>query len=299
MTLNVTGMSPITLDSTTLAISDLAFTPDIVSIPFRHSGNEFPSIGAKPGARPAFRYRTPWLAAYAYFGLKLKISSIVNIYFANFTAGLRTPTTASNTALQVNNGCTGCSYIDGFSIDQFGLVMADVVTLMLSKDGITHPFQQVAAQVLPVLGSQPALSTMGPYQLNAVRKDGARSLGFRQNAIVYSPINDGDSYPRLADWMGASPQFMIDHEDALQMVTDLTLMGLNIATNAVIWLADLDPTTFLRKTTGTSLTVTAGNVMVKSVPWNLNSASKASVVVESLSSTGVHPVTVATGAALP
>jgi hypothetical protein len=298
MTMNIAGMSPLLLDTTKFAISDLRFSPDVVKVPFRHSGNEFASVGAKPGARPGFRWKTPILAAYNYFGLKLKISTVAEIYFATFASGLRNAG-ALHTKLGLNTSCLAASYIDGWSINQFGIAMADIVTVLLSANGVLHPFQVVQTVSLPVLGSEPQLHTLGPYQLAGTRKDGAENNGYKLNPILHIPINDGDSFARTLAHLGSAPQLILGHEDALQMVTDLGLMGVNVASSCAIWLAGIDPTTQLRQTTGMSFTISAGQVNIAEIPFGLNTAAKAMVTIDPLSATATHPVVVATAAALP
>lgn len=297
MTLAIAGMSPVLLDTTKLAVEDLQYSPDLLSVPFQHSGYEFPSVGVRPGGRPAWKFRTPFLDAYAYIGLKAKLATVCDIYFATFASGLR-QAGANHTKLGLNTNCKAFCWIDGASVRQHGVLMADVNVLMLSIDSTTFPFQYVSAVSLPVLGAEPALHTLGPIGLNGVRKDGSKNHGFRNNCTIVAPINDGDKYPRNAVLMGAKPKLMIEHEDPMQMLTDLTVEGVAIPTSLALYFAGIDPTTGKRMTTGISLTGASGHAQHTGFKWSMTDPASVGIEVDLLSATSTHPIAVNTGAAL-
>lgn len=299
MALGLSGMSPLKINSTVLAVQNVQFSPEIAYSGFQHSGNEFASIGVCPGGKPMVKFRTPFLAAYNLIGLKLLVATTLEVYFATFSAGLRNSGSAVNTKLGLNTSCTACAYITGASAGQNGILMADVEVIGLSTTGALHPFLETGTVSLPTLGSEPQLHTMGPFALNASRLDGATTSGFTNGIQLSVPLNDGDSFPRTIAWMGAAPRLQVAHQDALQIVTSLGLLGTNIATSLAVFFAGIDPTTQLRQTTGVSLTITSGRVNPGPVQFALNQPASIGITGEALSATATHPIAVATAATLP
>jgi hypothetical protein len=299
MTIGLSGMSPVKINATVLAIQDLQFSPEVQYAGFRHSGNEFASVGVCPGGKPMAKFKTPFLAAYNLIGLKLLLATTFEVYFATFTSGLRNSGSSVNTKLGLNTSCTACVYITGASCGQNGILMADVEVIGLSNNGVANPFVSTGTVALPTLGSEPQLHTMGPYALNASRQDGASTSGFTQNIQLAVPLNDGDSFPRTVAWMGAAPRLQVDHQDALATLTALGLLGTNIATSMAVFFAGIDPTTQLRQATGVSLTITSGRVTPGPIQFALNQPNRIGIVGEALSAVATHPITVATAATLP
>ncbi len=298
MPLAIAGMSPLLLDTTKLAIQDLEFTPDIVSNPFRHSGNEFPSVGVLPGGRPAMRFKTPFVAAFNYISLKAKLATAAEIYFATFANGLR-QSGANHAKLSLNTSAKAFNWISGASVRQNGLLMADVTTMFLSSDGVANPLVYSASgNTLPVLSAEPQLNTLGPIGRNGTRKDGAANLGFANNCIIVSPVNDGDKFPKTATLFGAEPKFMVEHQDPMLMLTDLGLEGEAI-TSMALFFAGIDPNNGRRQTTGVSLTATLGHRYPGSFKWALNDPASVGIVADLLSIDGTHPIAVNTAATLP
>ncbi len=299
MTVNLTGMAPLKLDSTVLAIEDLTFTPNIVHEPFHHSGNQFASVGMTPGASPAFRFKTPFLAAYTYMaGLKTKLATTVEIYFATYLNGLR-QSGANHTKYELNTGGSACLYMTGATVAQNGVLMVEMIAQLLQSDGVTNPLKRTDSVSLPTLGTEPALHTLGCYALNGTRKDGAKSLSFQLQPKVTIGHHDGDNFPRTHTYMGGQPRLVLQHEDPLQMDTDLGQMGTNIATSVAFFFAGIDPTTHLRMTTGISITVAAGRAYPGELKFTQKDPVTRAVMIDPLSSTGTHPFVINTSATIP
>lgn len=299
MTLTISGMSPVKIGTTVLAVQDLAVSPEINVANFRHSGNEFPSVGVVPSAMPKVRFRTPFNAAYTLIGMKMLVATTFEVYFATFASGIR-QTGAVHVKYGLATSAQACCYIDGASVSQNGILMADIAVQLLSADGVTHPLTKTTTVALPTLASEPQLHTMGPFALNATRIDGATQWQLAQNIQLYTPINDGDAFPRTVGWMGADPQIQVAHEDPLTALTSLGLdRGVNITTSAAVFGAGIDPTTQLRQTTGVSLTISTGRVVTGPIQFDLNRPAKMGFTIRALSATTTHPVVVATGATLP
>lgn len=298
MTISLAGMSPLVVNATTLAITNLRGSPNLNFQAVRHSGNEFPSVGALPGAMPRMSFSTPFLAAYNLIGLKLLIATTFDVFFATFAAGLR-QSGANHSKFGLTASCSACLYITGARVAQNGLLMADVEVVYLSNDGKTHPVTLTNSVSLPSLGSEPVLHTLGPYSLNTTRKDGLKNSGFSNGINLHVPINDGDSYPRTVGWMGAAPKLAWAHEDAKQMATDLGWIGANITTSVALYFCGIDPTTHLRMTTGISMIITSGRVWGDGYQWDMQQPATASLMAESLASGSTHPIAVTSGATIP
>lgn len=298
MTMTIASLAPIKINSTVIAVKDVQFSPDIAYMAEQHSGYEFPSLGVVPGAAPRIRFKTPLTGAYSLIGMKLLIGTTFELYFATFASGLR-QSGANHKKLNLNTSATVCAYIVGGSVGQNGVVWVDVEVVGLSADGVVNPFQITASVSLPTLSSEPQLHTMGPYALNGTRKDGASNLGFQTNVQLATTLNDGDSFPRSVGWMGAAPELAIEHQDALTVLGDLGLTGLNLVTSAAIFFCGIDPTTQLRQTTGFSFTVSSGRALPGPVTLNQGQLPRQGIMIKPLSATSTHPLVVATAATVP
>ncbi len=299
--LNLTGMSPLKINSTVLAITDLALSPEVEIENFRHSGYEFPSVGVVPGARPMARFKTPFGPAYTLFSMKLLQATVLEIYYATFASGLR-QAGANHYIHALATSAKAACYMEGASVGQNGILMADIVVALLSSDGLTHPLAALASgATLPTLGSEPQLHTLGPFAIGSgpTRIDGLTNQGFRQNISLAMPKNDGDAYPRACAIMGMDPMIMGEHESPIALLTELGLMGEAVPTNAQAFFRGIDPTTQLLQTTGMKLAVTAGRAIPMPVQFDLNRPAKMGFGIRTLSSTSTHPITVTAAAALP
>jgi hypothetical protein len=301
MTLTISDMAPLKVNSSVLAITDLQLSPDIIDRSLRHSGNEYKSVGAIPGAKPMGRFKTPFMGAYNLIGMKMLQATVFEYYFATFAAGLR-QSGANHSKLPLASGAKAALLIDGASVDQFGLLMADVGVYFLSSDGLTHPIAALASgQSLPTVASEPQLHTLGPFALGVgpTRVDGVTNQGFRQNNSVEAPVNDGDAFPKSCALLGQDPGLAGEHEDPLGLLTSLGLMGLNITTQAVAYFRGIDPTTQLLQATGISIAVTSGRAMPGPVQWGLNRTNRMGFNVAPLSSSQTHPFSINLSATLP
>ncbi len=301
MTLSLAGMAPLKLNSTVLAITDLALSPEVEIANFRHSGYEFPSVGVVPGAKPMCRFKTPFGAAYTLLGMKLLQATTLEIYYATFAAGLR-QSGANHYMHALAASAKAAAYIEGASVGQGGILLADVMVALLAPDATTHPLAALASgATLPSLGGEPQLHTLGPFAMGAgpTRIDGITNQGFKNNIQLAMPVNDGDQYPRSCAIMGMDPVIMAEHEDPITLLTSLGLLGVNIPTQAHAFFRGVDPTTQLLQTTGLRFAATSGRVVPMPVQFDLNRPAKTGFGLRTLSSTATHPIVITAGATLP
>lgn len=300
MTFSIAGMSPLLLGTDVLAIQDIAYSPDLISQPFQHSGNEFPSVGFRPGARPTLKYRTPIKGIYDHLAtLKGKSDTALGLYFSTFANGLRR-TGSTHTKLTLPTGCTAFTWIDAISCRQYGVAMADVMTMLLwSPTGPnTFPLERTNNVALPSLGSEPKLHTFGPMGFDAAIKRGAVGHAFRNNCKVVAPVTDGYGGPTDAFLMELKPQFMIESTDPLSVLDELGLEGEEIATSVALQFTGIDAVTGKRETTGFQLSGTSGHRYSGEFKFSLTDPATAGIIVDLLSSSGTHPVSVNTSATI-
>lgn len=300
MTMNISGLAPGKLGATVIPVMDVRISPEVRFAAFQHSGYEFPSVGVCPGGMPRVSFKTPFSVAWSVIAtLKEAVFTTFEIYFATFGSGLRN-SGAVHSKLALNAACSVCAYITGIeNVGQNGIAMATIEVVGLSPSAILHPFQIVNTVALPALAGEPALHTLGPFQLAGARIDGLLSHGYQANIQLAIPTNDGDSYPRTTGWMGAAPRLMARHQDPLTLLGSLGLLGVNITSSAALWLIGIDPTTQLRMTTGISLTITSGRIITNPIQLSQAKPTEMDFEVAGLSSNSTHPIAVATGATVP
>jgi hypothetical protein len=303
MTLTIAGMAPCKLNATVLATSDLRISAGINYQGFKHSGNEFASVGVIASAIPRVSFKTPFLAAYNLIGLKLFALTTLDIYFATFAAGLRNPSGTVNSKLGINTSCSAVAYISGWSCGVNGILMAQIecIWLTAAAAGLTVPYVRTDSLALPTLGSEPQLHTLGPVAIGAspTRVDGLANVVYNQGINLKVPLNDGDQFPKTAAYMDADPALGLTHEDPLSMEAIVGLLGESIPTQVVQYFRGIDPSTKLLQTTGISMTMTSGALIPETYDFGLGNIDKISLGVKTLSNSGTHPVAIATAATLP
>lgn len=291
------GMAPITLNSTTLATSNLRVSPAVASTMYRHSGNEFASVEVIPGAAPRVSFSTPWAEAYALIGLKSLKLTTFNIYRAKFVDSIRSSGSV-HTKFALAASALGFAYIKSVSASQNGIALAEVEVVLLSSDGTTHPLAPTTAS-LPSLGSQPVLRTTGPFTLNGTTIGGVMSVNVDLGATVTAMVSDGDLYPRVCAYEGGDPTITVEVGDPETLRATTGLTGVALATNFVQYLRAIDATTQLASTTGDTLTVAVGRAILQDSSDDNLQISKGTVKVDCLSTSATHPIVVATGASVP
>jgi hypothetical protein len=292
------SLSPLTLNATTLATSNLRVSPEIASIMHRTSGNEFASVQAVTGATPRISFQTPYYEAYNLIGLKTLKCTVCSVYLAKFVDGIRSASSV-HSKYALASSALGFAYIKSIAGSLNGIVMADVEVILLSADGLVHPLTPSTSNALPSLASQPALRTIGPCSVNGTTIGGVSSVNIDLGASMEAMTSDGDLYPRVCAYKGGDPVINVEHGDPETLRGTLGFTGAAISANFVQYFKTIDPTTQLTLSTADSLTVASGRVMP--VEWGADNlqVARGGLRVACLSTSSTHPIVVATGATAP
>jgi hypothetical protein len=292
------SLAPATLNSTTLGIANLKVSPSILKMMYRTGGNEFPSVHAVTGATPAFSFQTPYYEAYNLIGLKSLKLTTANVYLAKFVDAIRSSSSV-HTKYALASSATGFACIRSIAGQLNGIVMANVEVMLLSSDGMTHPWVPTQNNALPSLASQPALRTIGPTTVNGTTIAGTSSVNIDLAPSMEAVTSDGDLYPRVCAYKGGDPVINIEHGDPETLRTTLGFTGTAITANVVQYFKTIDPTTQIALTTADSLTVAGGRVLPHDIDTDNLQIARGGMTVDCLSSSSTHPIVIATGATAP
>ena len=294
-------LSPIVLNGTTLATDDMTFSPDVLAEPFRHSGNEFGSIVRVSGGNPAIRFKTPFGEAFALIGLKvLKVTSAA-FYLAKFVDSIR-QSGAVHRSYSLAASQLGMAYINGASVDQDGVLMAEVTVVLLSAlDGITHPLTKSDLGTLPTLSSEPNLYTNGPTSVNTVVIGGTTGARLDLAPQVSVRRSDGDLYPRVCGYIGGVPAIGVEHADPATMWSTVNPLTLGVVASSLVqYFRRYDPATqAVSLANGLSMTISNGRAVPADLGARVGDIATAPLRMLGLSPTNTHPVVIATGVTVP
>ena len=296
----ITSLAPIKLNSTVLATAGLGLSPDIAQTALRHSGNLYPSVLAVAGSAPQIRFRTPFWPAYSLIGIgngPLKCTAF-EVYFAKFIDATR-QTGAVHPKLSLATSALGMSYITGASVDQNGILMADVTVMLLSNDGMTHPLARADTGTIPALGSEPLLHSLGPVTINGTTIAGSQSATMDMGVQIQALPTDGDIYPRVCGALGHGRKLSIGFADPATLLGSIGLLGANIASSTIQYFREYDATTQVKKTTGLSLTIASGRITPDSWTSDNLQVAQSGLTITPLSATTTDPFQFASGASIP
>ncbi len=292
------SLSPLTLNTTTLGVANLKVSPSILKVMHRTGGNEFPSVYAVTGATPAFSFQTPYYEAYNLIGLKTLKCTVASVYLAKFVDGIRSASSV-HTKYALASSALGFAYIKSIAGSVNGIVMADVEVMLLSSDGMTHPWAVTTNNALPSLASQPALRTIGPCSVNGTTIGGATAVNIDLGASMEAMTSDGDLYPRVCAYKGGDPVIKVEHGDPETLRATLGFTGTAITANFVQYFKTIDPTTQIALATADSLTVASGRVIPEDWGADNLGIARGGLSVGCMSTSTTHPIIVATGATAP
>lgn len=297
------SLSPLKINSTVLAVSNLRFSPDVQVSSFRHSGNIYPSVIAVPGAQAKVTFSTPFWAAYGLIGVAaapLKCT-VVEIYLAKFTDATRSASTDhAKYALASSPGAAlGFATITGARVEQNGILMADVQIQFTSYDGMTHPLLRTDAGTLPTLSSEPLLHSLGPTTINSTTYAGESSAMLDMGVQDQALATDGDLYPRSYCVTGYNRLLSIGFSTPATIWSALGMTGAAITANIVQYFREYDATTQIKKATGLSLTIASGRITPDAMSVDSLGIANAPAIITPLSSSSTDPFVFASGASIP
>ncbi len=290
--------APLDINGTVLAAEDQAVSFGVVAEQVRHSGNLFPSVQIVPGAMPRYSAKVPFAEAYALIGLKALKMTTGGIYFAKFVDSVRSAS-AVHRKYALAASASGYAMITGASVSHGGVLWADVEIVFLSSDGMTHPLVSSDNGALPTLSAEPALRSIGPVTVNGTSYFGVVGASIDLGNKLETFVGDGHLYPTVAAYVGGDPGLSIETADPATSIAGIGLLGAAATSNIVAYFRDYSTSTHLSLATGISVTIASGRI----IPEDFNAASlgvaKGALRATGLSTSGTHPMVVATGATLP
>lgn len=289
--------APVTIQATVLAADEFQYDPAISSDVFRHDANKFASALVKPGAIPVVRFKTPFLAAFNLMGLGLFRMTAFNFTFTQFASFVRSAG-ATHPQYALAASAVAVCRIMGASVNQKGILMADVVVIPLSSDGMIHPIAAPANVTLPVLASEPALHTLGPIEINGTKYSGFRNAGFDLGNDFTGEPHDGDLYLRNVGEYQADPKLMGEHADPTTLYPILGGLGVAISSTVKFYFRDY-AASGATLGTGLSISVASGAVNTGPIRMKRGAVPSLGIEVQPLSTTQTHPFTLNAAAAIP
>lgn len=299
----VSGMGFAKLNTTTIPVTDITYSPNMGVEPFRSGGDISASMMRRTGGRPVFRFSAPLASVYSVLSSLLPVTlSAFEMHSALFTGVARVSTGATQYKLDVTNGdayalITGISPSGG----AVPVVMAEVTVYLCSKAGIIDPVT-TSTGALPTLANTPALHTAGPMVDNATTLWGVKSWRI-DLGVSMEPIQaDGFFYPTTYRVGAIQASATVAHADVSTLFAALTSDGKD-ATGAgfILYARAYNMTTKVLDTTGYSFTFTNAFAALDQIRLSGTSLAETGVTLVSYSAPGTltHPVTVATGATIP
>lgn len=296
----VYSMAPAKLNTTVVPVERIGFSAGIIANPHQHSGNEYPTLVAIPGATPRITLTIPFRAAYDVLGLGINVLTAFELYLAKF-ASLTRASGSVHTKWALSASCTAAAMITGASVNQDGLLMAEVEVYPLSNNGTTHPLTKTDNNALPSLAAQPTLHTLGPMSINGTVVPGLSTAGLELGQRMEVQRTDGAPYPILAVRVDAAPRITASHADPVTMYNQLgSIMGADITANVVAYFRQLTAAGLVDTgSTAVSVTVASGRVVPLEVADSQGQVATLGVEVHGLSSSTTHPFAMSVSATAP
>ncbi len=299
VTYSIYGLSPININSTVLAVENISLPYDVVSVVSQHSGNEYPTLIASPGANPRLTFRTPFANAFTLIGFGVLAATALDVYLAKFVSSARSGSSV-HSKLSLASSCTATCHITGVSVSQDGILMADVECVYLSNDGVTHPIAAMTTNnALPSLAAQPTLHTQGPISIGGTVYGGLKSAGIDLGQQMTTARSDGDPYPRVCVRTGGQPKLSGMHEDPTAMHAILTTVGISSA--IIQYFRSYSATTGIVGTANSVSITLATPDKINPTSLDAGQGSPATLGFEAwgLSTSGTHPLSVSLAASTP
>jgi hypothetical protein len=289
--------SPVVMNGTPLPALDLSLDPAIKREGFRHGGSRFVAALLKLAAQPVITFKTPFLAAYNILGLSTAKLTSFQAVIAKYSDFQRAAG-AVHRGYSLNTSCIAAAYIVDASAERGGVLMATVMVIPLSIDGLTAPLIPADTASIPTLGAQ-TLHTLGPLSVGGTRISGLAGMGYTSGIQLTAEPTDGDVYLRTVAEELANPLLAGTHRDPIGLLTSLGLFGVAIGTAAEAYFRAIDATTGAALGTGLKFAVAAGSVDPGPVKLAVGRPAELGLSIQPVISTDVHPVVVTNGASVP
>ncbi len=304
-TFTVSGLGFAKLNSTTIPATDIAYTPNLATEPFRSGGDISASMIRRAGSRPAFRFTAPLASVWTALASFLPVSlSAFEMHAALFSGVSRIATGATQFKMDTTAGhalvfavITGIAPTGG----PVPVIMAEVTCYVCAPNGLTDPIIS-STGALPTLSATPDLHTMGPLMDNATAYWGTKSWRI-DTGVGMEPIQfDGMFYPTTYRQGAIQASATISHADAVAVYAALTSDGKD-ATGAgfILWARGYNMTTKVLDTTGYTFTFANAFANLAQITLSGTNIAETGITLMSYAAPGTltHPITVATSATLP
>lgn len=302
-TFTISGLGFAKLNTTTMPVLSIEYTPNMATDPFRSGGDLSPTMVRRAGAMPVMRFTVPLDAAYSALSSLLPVTlTAFEMYAATFTSGSRGSTGANIYKLDTLNA-TAIACLTAVSAAQGGpnLAIAEVTVYFCSNDGITDPITTTTG-ALPTLGAQPNLHVLGPMVDDTTARWGLKQWRI-DFGVSMEPIRaDGFFYPSSYRYNAIGATASFTHSDISALYTALTSDGKD-ATGAgfILYARAYNMTTKVLTTTGYSFTFAKAFATLDRMALSGTDIADTTVRMTAYANPGTltHPVTVATAATLP
>ena len=300
---NDNSLAPLTIGATTIALLGMSFSRDILASPQFHSGLPYATHIVVPGANPRVTFRCYFQDIYAIAGLTIYKATTFSAYLSKYTDLIRDASSV-HARLALASSAVAAVQILSVSVDQDGVLIAECEAVLLSSDGITHPWVYTSNNALPALSAEPVKHTLGPAVLtdtdgNATALPGVTDVNLSLNPSLIVTRSDGDLYPRVASQVQGAPRLAIGHKDPRTLLAELGLLGANQSATAVQYFRRFDATTGVAgASNGISFTM-SGRAHPGTIQAEQGALARDAIEVIPTSSTTSHPVTVSTSATVP
>lgn len=300
MAVDLTTMTPIKLNATVLATENVNYSPGNQAQMVRHSGLPYASSIIQASAAPRLTFRTFFEPAFTLLGFAITRLTAVEFdqqTYTNFAAN------AGGVKYELATSALAYAYITNVSEGTNGIIMADVEVIFLSSNGTTHPLQeQASALAILKLAAEPQKQVRGPLVINGTGIDGVTSISLSTGirAIPAEPV-DGDTYSQTVVDDGGDFTMSIGHNGAKPALAAITHDGVDISSNVVMYLRDVDAEGLTTGSSGVSFTVAAGRVTVESLAQSIGATDACTINVMAIDDDLDRsvPVAVSVSATLP
>ncbi len=299
------SLSPITINSATLAVLNMRWSPGALDEPFSHSGNEFATHNRQTGAEPRLTCTMPFWDAYNLIGMKSLKCTTLNVYEAKYVDAIR-DTGAVHRKYALTASAVAHATIRSITLGgPRDLTLAEVEILYLAPPATatTHPVTPTDNNSLPALSSGPTLQTGGPMTVLNTSYNGLQSMTLDTGNQLQAFTHAGDKYPTICQYAGGVPVIRGTTIDPPTLLTAIGLEGADLATSTVFYFRDYNATTGALAATGVSLTTARGRIMPDGeIDSSNRGVDRLGFRVHALSdptTPGTHPWVLASGATLP
>lgn len=210
---------------------------------------------------PGLRITMPFDIAYSTFGLSptsYAAATVIEGYLANIVAGTIDSASThhkwAKTAL-----CTACAWVNTFSGQEGGEIIAEVVVVFYSTDGDLDPITRTLNNAYPALSAIPANHGIGVLTANAVAYDGVIGLRYAANLSMSIQRVSGHPFPTGSIPSGMKPMLSIDFSDPTTLAAVLASIGVKITSTTTLTLLKY-ANSILSATGKKTLTIAAGYV---------------------------------------